>query len=182
MSPARGLVRFMAVPDEFLAFNGTTVGGQIENLKREEAEKEKEQEIREKIREREREKLIQEKEKKERDRKEKELELSSPPGPRPPLLKKHQSTKQYKMTPSNQHTNNAWLNGAQSASVPVSRAATPPCLPRIPTEKSGWIGAGGKGGWGEKKGRGGGEVGVGGRVVGKRKSFFNIFGSARREG
>ena len=138
----------MAVPDEYLAFNGTTVLGQIDNLKREEVEKERERE---------------------RERKESVLKTMS-------YNKKVQSTtsaRQYKMVPSHHHHSGtaAW-HGSQS--VPVSRGASPPptsssstMLPNIPLGKGGWIE---KGGWGEKKGR-----------LGKRKSFFNIFGG-RREG
>ncbi len=131
----------MAVPDEYLAFNGTTVLGQIDNLKREEVEKERE------MRDREREMLKKD---------------ARPPQP---LLKKQQSTKQYRMVPNHHHNTSAWNIGTQS--VPVSRAATPPILPSLPMER---------GRWAKEK-----EKGMG-RVVGKRKSFFNIFGSARREG
>ena len=125
----------MAVPDEYLAFNGTTVLGQIDNLKREEVERERERE------------------RKEREKKEARA--------RPPLTRQ-QSTKQYKIVPNNHHTS-AW-NGTQS--VPVSRATSPPSLPSLPVER---------GRWAEKKARG--------RSLGRRKSsFFNIFGSARRDG
>ena len=130
----------MAVPDEYLAFNGTTVLGQIDNLKRENEGRD---------RDRDREKNMT-------------LKDARPLPPLPPLLlKKHQSTKQYKMVPtSNNPSTSAW-NGTQS--VPLSRAATPPCLPRLP----GGLGA-------EKKGR---EKGLG-----KRKSFFNFWGGGRRDG
>ena len=132
----------MAVPDEYLAFNGTTVLGQIDNLKREEVERERE-------RERERKELVR------------------------ATYKKAESKNQYKMVPSHRHHSGAaaW-NGSQS--VPVSRGASPPpssssVLPNIPLGKGGWAE---KGGWTEKKAR-----------LGKRKSFFNIFGgSGRRDG
>ena len=42
VSPARGVVRFVSIPDEYLAFNGTTVLGQIDNIQRASDEKEKE--------------------------------------------------------------------------------------------------------------------------------------------
>ena len=130
------------------------MGGQIDNLVKKEVDMERE-------RQKEREKECSEFQKREREK------------PLPPTLglKKHQSTKQYKMVPSNRQNTSAWV-GTQS--VPVSRAATPPCRPHLlQVEKGGWYGA-------EKKGRVG--VGVGGRVVGKRKSFFNIFGGRGREG
>ncbi len=132
----------MAVPDEYLAFNGTTVGGQIDNLKREEEGKEK----------------VRERDNRDRDRDREKKEATG----RPPPLKKQQSTKQYKMVPN---YTSAW-NGTQS--VPLSRAASPPSLPSLPTVE--------KGAWGEKK-RGGR-----GRGLGKRKSFFNFWGSGRRDG
>ena len=129
------------MPDEYLAFNGTTVGGQIENLsKREEGEK-----VRVRERGMERDKALE----------------------RPALKKQQSNMKQYRMVPNHHHhTPSAW-NGT-SQSVPVSRAVSPPVLPSLP------------GRWAEKK-KGVGRVG-GERGVGKRKSFFNIFGSARREG
>lgn len=34
MAPVRGVVRFTRIPDEDLAFNGTTILGQIENLQK----------------------------------------------------------------------------------------------------------------------------------------------------
>jgi hypothetical protein len=45
VSPARGVVRFVSIPDEYLAFNGTTVLGQIDNIQRLSDEKDKEIEM-----------------------------------------------------------------------------------------------------------------------------------------
>ena len=150
VSPARGLVRFLAVPDEFLAFNGTTVLGQIDNLKREEVEKERERE---------------------RVRKE-NMNMNN--------MAKATGKKSYKMVPSHCHSSAAAAAWNGSQSVPVSRGASPPpqppqsagsiLLPSIPLGKGGWIEKGG--GWGGKEKKPGG--------VGERKSFFNIFGGGGR--
>ena len=45
VSPARGVLRFVSIPDEYLAFNGTTVLGQIDNIQRLSDEKDKEVEM-----------------------------------------------------------------------------------------------------------------------------------------
>ena len=121
----------MAVPDEYLAFNGTTVLGQIDNLKREEVERERERE---------------------RVRMRKETAVKTMTKSSYDKKGQGMSGKQYKMVPMSHHP---W-NGSQS--VPVSRAASPPptssgstVLPNIPLGKGGWGES--KGGWGEKKGR-----------------------------
>ncbi|KAL2056477.1 hypothetical protein ABVK25_003501 [Lepraria finkii] len=119
VSPARGLVRFMSIPDEHLAFNGTTVLGQIDNIQRVSDEREKEQ--------------------------------YRPVKVGPTLHKNNSVTRNYRMISQRKMP--------VSQSVPLSRVDSPPLLPAMPTENS-------------LLDRRAEKV----QRLGKRKSFFNIFG------
>lgn len=109
----------MSIPDEQLAFNGTTVLGQIDNIQRVSDEREKEQ--------------------------------YRPVKVGPPLHKNNSVTQNYRMISQRKMP--------VSQSVPLSPVDSPPLLPAMPTEKS-------------LLDRRAEKV----QRLGKRKSFFNIFG------